>query len=60
MKNMLSAWQANHDIQLVLEAYSCAVYIFDYMTKSNKGMSDLLAKACQEAKDGNMKLKESV
>ena len=60
MKNMLSAWKANHDIQLVLEAYSCVVYICDYMTKVNKGMSNLLAKACQEAKDGNMKLKESV
>ena len=60
MKNMLSAWQANHDIQLVLEAYSFVVYICDYMTKSNKGMNDLLAKACQEAKDGNVKLKESV
>ena len=57
---MLSAWQANHDIQLVLEAYSCAVYICDDMTKSNKDMSNLLAKACQETKDGNIKLKESV
>ena len=29
MKGMLSAWQANHDVQLVLEAYSCIVYICD-------------------------------
>ena len=60
MKGMLSAWQANHDVQLVLEAYSCIVYICDYMMKSHKGMSELLANACQEAKDGNMTLKESV
>ena len=60
MKGILSAWQANHDVQLVLEAYSCIVYICNYMTKSHKGMSKLLASACQEAKDGNMTLKESV
>ena len=60
MKNMLSAWKANHDIQFVLDAYSCVVYICDYMTKSQKGMSNLLASACQEAKKGNMTLTQSV
>ena len=60
MKGMLSTWCVKHDVQLVLEAYSCIVYICDYMTKSHKGMSELLANACQEAKDGNMTLKESV
>ena len=60
MKGMLSGWQANHDIQHVLEAYSCVVYICDYMTKSAKGMSELLSKACEEAKAGNMNLKQSV
>ena len=51
MKGMLSAWQANHDVQLVLEAYSCIVYICDYMMKSQEGISELLANACQKAKD---------
>ena len=60
MKGMLSAWQENRDVQLVLEAYSCIVYICDCMMKSHKGMNELLANACQEAKDGNMTLKESV
>ena len=60
MKGMLSAWQANHDVQLVLEAYSCIVYIGDYMMKSHKGMSELLANACQEAKGGNMTLKHCI
>ena len=60
MKNMLSAWQANYDIQFVLYAFSCIVYICDYMTKSHKGMSDLLVTACKEARKGNMTLKESV
>ena len=30
------------------------------MTKSQKGMSDLLATACKEVREGNMTLKESV
>ena len=60
MKDMLSAWQANHDIQFVLHTFSCIVYKYDYMTKSQKAMSDLLATACNEAREGNMTLKESV
>ena len=57
---MLSAWQANHDIQFVLHVFSCIAYIYDYMTKLHKGMSDLLATVCKEAREGNMTLKESV
>ena len=52
MKGMLSAWQANHDIQFVLNVYICIIYICDYMTKAQKGMSDLLATACREAREG--------
>ena len=50
---MLSAWQANHGIPFPLDAYSCVVYICDHMTKAEKGMSDLLATACKEAKESN-------
>ena len=57
---MLSARQANHDIQFPLDAYRCVVYICDYMRKAQKGMSDLLATACKEAKEINFTLKESV
>ena len=60
MRNMLSAWQANHDIQFPLDAYTCVVYIFGYMTKAQMGMSDLLAIACKEAKESNLTLNESV
>ena len=60
MKHLLSYWQENHDIQFVLEAYSCVVYICDYMTKAQMGVSLLLSEACKEAKAGNMTLKESV
>ena len=60
MKHLLHAWQANHDVQFILDVYSLIVYVCDYMTKAKKGMSALLAQACEEAKAGNMTLKESV
>ena len=51
--NLLKAWQANMDIQFVLDPYACAVYILSYITKGQRGMSKLLRKACEEAKEGN-------
>ena len=38
------------DIQYVLDPYACAVYILSYITKGQRGMSELLRKACEEAK----------
>ena len=60
MKDLLGVWQANHDIQFVLDAYACAMYIVSYINKSAKGMSTLMAEACKEARKGNKSLKESV
>ena len=60
MKNLLGVWKANHDIQYVLDAYACAMYIVSYINKSSKGMSTLMAEACKEARKGNKSLKESV
>ena len=37
----LSAWRANMDIQFVLDVYACAVYIVNYISKAQKGMSKL-------------------
>ncbi len=51
--HLLKAWQANMDIQFVLDPYACAVYILTYITKGQRGMSKLLRKACEEAKEGN-------
>ena len=51
--NLLKAWQANMDIQFVLDPYACAVYILSYITKGQRGMSKLLRKACDEAKEGH-------
>ena len=41
------------DTQFVLDPYACAVYILLYITKGQRGMSMLVCKACEEAKEGN-------
>ena len=60
MKHLLSTWRANHDIQFVFDPYQCVSYICDYMTKSQKGMSELMQAATQEAREGNLELKKAV
>ena len=56
----LRAWRANMDIQYVLDVYACAMYIVSYISKAQKGMSELLRNAVQEAKEGNMNIKQQV
>ena len=56
----LRAWRANMDIQYVLDVYACAVYIVNYISKGQKGMSELLREACTEARNGNSTIKQQV
>ena len=58
--HLLKAWKANMDIQFVLDPYACAVYILSYITKGQRGMSKLLRKACEEAKEGNKNIVSKV
>ena len=51
--DLLKAWQANMDIQYILDPYACAVYILSYITTGQRGMSKLLRKASEEASSGN-------
>jgi hypothetical protein len=60
MKHLLDTYRANHDIQFITDPYACAVYIVAYMSKSQKGMSLLLEKACKEAREGNADLRHQV
>ena len=48
MKDLVMVWQANHDIQYVLNACSCVMYICDYMKKST---STLMAEGSKDAKE---------
>jgi hypothetical protein len=56
----LSVWRANMDIQFVLDVYACAMYIVSYISKAQKGMSELLRTACEEARRGNSSIKQQV
>ena len=60
MKVVLSAWNATHDLQFVLDPYACAMYIVSYISKSQKGMSALLDQTATEARQGNIDLKRQV
>lgn len=55
-----SAWRPNMDIQFVLDVYACAVYIVNYISKAQKGMSELLREACTEARKENSSIKQQV
>ena len=59
-RNTLFAWQANMDIQYVLDAYACATYIVAYISKGSRGMSKLLAQASAEVRAGNSTVSESM
>ena len=50
---VLKAWQANMDIQYVINAYACVMYIASYVLKADKGMGELLKQAAKEIQQGN-------
>ena len=50
---MLMAWQANIDIQFILDTYACAAYVAAYVTKSFRGISEILRHANEEIQQGN-------
>ena len=56
----LNARRANIDIQYVLDVYACAVYIVNYISKAQKGMSELLRQACAETRKGNCSINQQV
>ena len=49
--NILLAWKANLDIQIVL---GCAPYVVGYISKSQRGMSAQLEAAAKEARKENL------
>jgi exonuclease III len=46
----ITAWQANMDIQYVLDAHAAASYVASYMMKGQRGMSSVLQHAIRRAK----------
>ena len=50
---VLKTWLANMDIQYVINAYACVMYIASYILKAEKGMGELLKQAAKELQQGN-------
>ena len=48
------------DIQFVLEVYASAIYIVSYISKAQKGISEILRVACDEARKGNATIMQQV
>ncbi|XP_072562264.1 uncharacterized protein [Paramormyrops kingsleyae] len=60
-RDLLRCWNANMDIQFVVDAYSCIVYIISYISKAEREMGLLLANAQKEAtQQGNLDAKEAL
>ncbi|XP_062576240.1 uncharacterized protein LOC134238134 [Saccostrea cucullata] len=51
---LLKCWDANMDIQFVLDPFSCIVYIISYISKSEREMGMLLKQTKIEAEEGNL------
>ena len=50
---VLRTWQANMDIQYVINTHACVMYIASYVLKAEKGMGELLKQAAKELQHGN-------
>lgn len=53
---VMLAWQANMDIQYVLNAYACVMYVASYMMKTEKAMGELLKHVAAEARTEELKM----
>ena len=54
--SVMLAWQANMDIQYVLNAYACVMYLASYIMKNEKSMGELLKHVAAEARTEELKM----
>lgn len=53
--DILRIWRANHDIQFIINPWSCIVYVTSYMLKSERAMGELLKQTSLEHKNEAIK-----
>ena len=58
--HILEAWEASCDLQFVISPYGCGMYVVGYISKGQRGMSDLLRHACEDARKDGGTLKSQV
>jgi len=59
-RKMLETWEANMDIQYILDPYACVKYCVGYILKSETGCSKLLQKTMDDIKNGNVAAEEKL
>ncbi|XP_062574488.1 uncharacterized protein LOC134236336, partial [Saccostrea cucullata] len=59
-KHLLRAWNANMDIQYILDAFSCVVYIISYISKAERELGLLLQQTKNEAVEGNLNAQDAM
>ena len=59
-RTSLKCWEANMDIQYILDPYACVSYIVSYISKGQRGLSNLLYEACKEAKQKDSDIRQQV
>lgn len=59
-RKLLEAWEANLDIQFILDIYSCAKYCVGYILKSDGGVSKLLQALDRDVRRGNIAIKDKL
>ncbi len=53
---VMLAWQANMDLQYVLNAYACVMYVASYIMKTDRAMGELLKRVASEARTDDLKV----
>ena len=54
--SVMLAWQANMDIQFVLNAYACVMYVASYIMKTERSMGELLKHVAAESRTDELKM----
>lgn len=57
---LLKCWDANMDIQYILDPFSCIVYIISYISKSEREMGMLLKQTQIESAEGNLSARQTI
>ncbi|XP_062616868.1 uncharacterized protein LOC134278575 [Saccostrea cucullata] len=57
---LLKCWDANMDIQYILDPFSCIVYIISYISKSEREMGMLLKQTQVESAEGNLNARQTI
>ena len=53
--SVMLAWQANMDLQFVLNAYACVMYVASYIMRTERSMGELLKRVAAEARTDELK-----